>query len=77
MSPGEMKECFGELANMSIRFRSSTGKHFLNVDEEKFKECDNCDLFQKCMFVKYNAIFKDLLRMLDEAGIHDSRPRMG
>lgn len=72
-----MKECFGQLAHMKVRYRSSTGKHFLHVDEEKLKECDRCHLFQKCMFVKYNELFRDMIRMLDEAGTRDSRPRLG
>lgn len=77
MAEEEKKECFGQLANMSVRFRSSTGKHFLHVDQEKLKECDKCSLFQKCMFLKYNDLFRHMVRMLDEGGSHDSRPRLG
>ena len=73
----EMKECFGQLANMNIRYRSQMKKHFLFVDQEKLKECDTCPLFTKCMFVRHNELFKDLIRMLDESsGGKDSTPRL-
>lgn len=61
-----LKECFGQLANMSIRFRDHSKQHFLRVDEEKLKECDACPLFTKCMFLKYNDLMKEMLRLLDE-----------
>ncbi|HJP34980.1 MAG TPA: hypothetical protein QF901_03250 [Gammaproteobacteria bacterium] len=72
-----LKECFGQLANLSINYSNSTKKHFLRIDEEKLKECDRCELFTKCMFLRHNEIFKEMLRMLDESGITDSRPRIG
>ncbi|MBX7257401.1 MAG: hypothetical protein K1Y02_13640 [Candidatus Hydrogenedentes bacterium] len=61
-----LKECFGQLANMSIRFRDHSKQHFLRVDEEKLKECDTCPLFTKCMFLKYNDLMKEMLKLLDE-----------
>ena len=70
------KECFGELANLSIHFNSRIHKHYLRVDEEKKKECDECPLFTKCMFVRYNEIMQEMLRLLDETGIKDSRPKL-
>ena len=73
----EMKECFGQLANMVIHYNGSTKKHFLRVDEEKFKECDQCPLFTKCMFLRYNEIMQELLRLIDGAGVTDARPRIG
>lgn len=61
----QMKECFGQLGNMSIRYRDNTKQHFLRVDEQKLKECDTCHLFTKCMFLKYNELIRELLKMLD------------
>ena len=72
-----LKECFGQLANMTIRFNNSTKMHYLRKDEEKLKECDQCNLFNKCMFVKYNEMFDELIRLIDENGATDSRPRIG
>ena len=60
-----VKECFGQLANMTIRFRDHSKQHYLRIDEEKLKECDGCNLFTKCMFLKYNDIIKDLLKQID------------
>lgn len=71
------KECFGELANMTVRYNNSTKKHYLRVDDEKLKECDQCPLFTKCMFVRYNEIIQELLRLIDETEATDSRPRIG
>ena len=72
-----LKECFGQLANMTIRFNNSTKMHYLRKDEEKLKECDQCNLFNKCMFVKYNEMFEELIRLIDNTGATDSRPRIG
>lgn len=69
-----VKECFGQLANMKIHYNNSTQKHFLRRDDEKLKECDKCSLFNKCMFLKYNELMQEMLRMIDEGG--DKRPRM-
>lgn len=71
------KECFGQLANLTVRYNQSAKKHMLRVDEEKLKECDRCPLFTKCMFLRYNELFRDILRLLDESGTTDSRPRIG
>ena len=60
-----VKECFGQCANLSIKYRDHSKQHYLRVDEEKLKECDTCNLFNKCMFIKYNELIKDLLKMLD------------
>lgn len=72
-----IKECFGQLANMSIRFNNSTRKHYLRVDDEKLKECDKCNLFTKCMFIRNNEIMSEMLRLIDDSGVTDSRPRLG
>ncbi len=71
-----IKECFGQLANMKIAYNNSTRKHFLRIDEEKLKECDTCSLFNKCMFLRYNEVMKEMLRIIDETGDSDSRPRL-
>ncbi len=73
----ESKECFGQLANISVRFRDRSKQHFLHVDQEKLKECDRCALFTKCMFLKYNDLFKELLRLVDQTGTRDPRPKLG
>lgn len=72
----EVKECFGRCANMTIRFRDHSKQHFLRIDEEKLKECDRCPLFNKCMFLRYNDLIKELLQMIDKAG-GDGQPRLG
>ena len=77
MAKTPTKECFGQLANMSIRFRDMSQQHFLRVDEEKLKECDQCPLFAKCMFLKYNELIKELLRLLDASQAQDQRRRLG
>ena len=73
----EMKECFGQLANITVRFRDHSKQHYLRVDEEKLKECDTCRLFTKCMFLRYNELFKEMLTLLDSVGAKETRPRMG
>lgn len=72
----EMKECFGHCANMTIRFRDHSKQHYLRIDDEKLKECDRCVLFNKCMFVRYNDLIKELLQLIDGAGV-DTHPRLG
>ena len=69
-----VKECFGHLANINIRYIDQSKKHFMRVDEEKLKECDMCPLFAKCMFLRYNEIIKDLIRMVDEGPT--ARPKL-
>ncbi|MCH7908812.1 MAG: hypothetical protein QGD90_06415 [Candidatus Hydrogenedentes bacterium] len=71
-----LKECFGQLANLKIARNNSTRKHYLRVDDEKLKECDQCPLFSKCMFLRYNELMKELLQMIDEAGGQDQHPRL-
>ncbi len=68
----EMKECFGQLGNMSIRFRDHSKQHYLRVDDEKLKECDTCHLFTKCMFLKYNELIKEMLKMMDAKTTNDA-----
>ncbi|GEM_PF-1258185 len=72
----QMKECFGQLGNMSITFRNASKQHFLREDEEKLKECNTCPLFVKCMFLKYNELIRDLLRLIDSASPQDTKPRL-
>ena len=73
-----MKECFGKLAGISIGYRDHLKQHFLRINEEKLKECDQCNLFNKCMFLKYNELFKKLLSMMPgekgKAILHYSEP---
>ena len=72
----EMKECFGQLGNTTIHYNNRTQRHFLRVDEEKMKECDECPLFMKCMFLRHNELMRELLRMIDDSGMVDSRPKL-
>ena len=71
----EMKECFGQLANMRVRYRDISRQHFLAVDDEKLKECDACHLFTKCMFIKYNDLIRDLLKRIDDLNQQQVRQR--
>lgn len=60
---------------MKIAFNNSTRKHYLRVDEEKLKECDQCSLFNKCMFIRYNELMQEMLKIIDEKGNTDQRNR--
>jgi len=71
------KECFGQLANLSIAFNNSTQKHYLRQDDEKLRECDSCNLFNKCMFLRYNAIMKEMLEIVDDKVSKDTTRRFG
>lgn len=73
----QTKECFGQCANLSIRYRDHSRQHYLRVDEEKLKECDTCSLFARCAFLKHNEMIRELLMLIDQAGIRESRPRLG
>lgn len=71
-----LKECFGQLANTSIHYNARAKRHVLRIDEEKLKECDQCPLFAKCMFLRHSELMRELLRMIDESGVVDSRPKL-
>ena len=72
----EPKECFGQCANVSIRYRNMSHEHYLYVDEEKYRECADCPWFAQCLFQRYNTILRDLIRLVDRQG-KDDRPRLG
>jgi hypothetical protein len=72
-----IKECFGQLANAKITYNNSTRRHYFRVDDEKLKECDRCNLFTKCMFLRYNEIIKELVEIVDDVNTEDSRKRLG
>ncbi|HIA47439.1 MAG TPA: hypothetical protein EYN96_05585 [Candidatus Hydrogenedentes bacterium] len=72
-----LKECFGQLANLSISFNNSTQKHYLRQDDVKLRECDECSLFNKCMFLRYNALMKEMLEIIDENVGSDKTRRLG
>ena len=67
------KECFGQLANLSIAYNNSTQRHYLRRDDVKLRECDSCNLFNKCMFLKYNALMKEMLELIDDGKNEKSR----
>ena len=71
------KECFGQLANLSISFNNSTQKHYLRQDDVKLRECDGCNLFNKCMFLKYNALMKEMLEIIDDGAKNEKSKRLG
>ncbi|HRI89384.1 MAG TPA: hypothetical protein PLJ47_08180 [Candidatus Hydrogenedentes bacterium] len=60
-----IKECFGQCGNVTIKFRDHSKQHYLRVDEEKLKECDTCNLFSKCMFLRYNELIREVLKLVD------------
>ena len=70
----DKKECFGQLAGVTIGFRDHSKQYFLRMDEERLKECDTCKLFSKCMFLRYNELFKELLQLIN-AGKGGPPPR--
>ena len=72
-----LKECFGQLANLTISYNNSTQRHYLRQDDEKLKECDTCNLFNKCMFLRYNTLMKEMLEMIDDSAVTDKSRRMG
>lgn len=71
------KECFGQLANMKISYNNSTHKHFLRTDDVKLRECDTCNLFNKCMFVRYNELMKEMLELVDDATTNSRAKKLG
>ena len=71
------KECFGQLADAKVIYNNSTRRHYYRIDDEKLKECDRCNLFSKCMFLRYNEIIKELVDMVDNLSTQDDRKRMG
>lgn len=71
------KECFGQLANLKITLNNSTKRHYLRQDDEKLKECDTCNLFTKCMFLKYNDIIREVLEIADAAAEQNQPRRLG
>ena len=71
------KECFGQLANLSISYNNSTQKHYLRQDDVKLRECDGCNLFNKCMFLKYNALMKEMLEIIDDGAKNEKSKRLG
>ncbi|MDZ4858160.1 MAG: hypothetical protein SGI88_04195 [Candidatus Hydrogenedentes bacterium] len=74
----QLKECFGQCGNLTIKFRDHSKQHYLRVDEEKLKECDVCPLFSKCMFLRYNELIKELLKLVDgKAAADPSGTRLG
>jgi len=72
----DMKECFGQCANIDIHYREMSNKHFLRVDEEKLIECNECPLFARCMFLRYNKLLSDVLEILD-SNSHNKKLKLG
>jgi hypothetical protein len=72
-----LKECFGQLANLTIAFNNSTRRHYLRQDDVKLRECDSCNLFNKCMFLKYNTLMKEMLEIIDQKEDGEKARRLG
>lgn len=72
----ELKACFGRCANLEIYYRDMSKKHFLRMDEEKLAECNECPLFARCMFQRYNKLFSEILEAMDTQD-QQTRPRLG
>jgi len=61
-----MKECFGQFGNTTIKWIARSQVHFIRTDEEKMKECRECDLFCQCASDKNLALIKEVLKLVDE-----------
>lgn len=61
-----MKECFGQLGNITIKWIERSGVHFIRTDEEKMNECRQCELFSQCAWEKNLAFLKEMLKLIDE-----------
>ncbi len=75
MPTPEMEGCICDSADMSIRYRAQTGKHYLYVNPEKMKLWEKCPTYPACMFLRYNELFRQLIEFMDEG--KDTRPRIG
>jgi hypothetical protein len=49
----------------------------MRIDEDKLKECEVCPLFNRCLFLKHNELFKEVLRLIDERLAPTARTRIG
>lgn len=65
-----MKECFGQLGNITIKWIQRSGLHVVRTDEEKMNECRECELLAQCACEKNLALFKEMLKLID-----DQRPK--
>ena len=61
-----MKECFGQLGNTTVKWIERSGVHFIVTDEEKMKECRECELFSQCAWEKSLALFKEMFKLIDQ-----------
>ncbi len=61
-----MKECFGQLGNITIKWIARSQVHFISTDEEKMNECRECEFFSQCAQEKNLALLKEMLRLIDE-----------
>lgn len=69
-----MKECFGQLGNTTIKWIERSAVHLIRTDEERMKECLECELFNQCAWEKTLALFKEMLRLIDEQRSQRKRP---
>ncbi len=69
-----MKECFGELGNTTVKWIQRSSVHFIVTDEEKMKECRECELFSQCAWERNLALLREMLKSIDEQRPRDRRP---
>jgi hypothetical protein len=69
-----MKECFGELGNTTVKWIQRSGVHFIVTDEEKMKECRECESFSQCAWERNLALLREMLKSIDEQRPRDRRP---
>jgi len=69
-----MKECFGQLGNITIKWIGRSGVHLIRTDDEKMQECRQCELFCQCAFEKNLALLKKMLKLIDEQRPKTKRP---
>jgi hypothetical protein len=68
-----MKECFGELGNTTVKWIQRSGVHFIASDEEKIKECHECEMFSQCSWERTLTLFKEVLKLLNEQRSKDRK----
>ena len=67
-----MKECIGQTAFAQIKYIHRSKKYFISIDEEKKKECLNCELFPQCSWETNLRLHKQMLEFINDL-LH-SRP---
>jgi len=61
-----MKECFGNCGNLRLKWSNRSAMHYIVIDEEKMRECDQCPQFAACAWRVQIRLFKQLVKWCDE-----------